>query len=42
MDGKGVMITKNWIFEGEWAYNQKYQGVEITQKGTYKGKFVRN
>ena len=42
MDGNGVMVTKIWIFEGEWTKSQKVEGVEITTKGVYKGKFVNN
>ena len=42
IDGKGVMISKTWIFEGEWRSDQRLQGVEITEKGIYKGKFVNN
>ena len=36
------MISKTWIFEGEWRSDQRLQGVEITEKGIYKGKFVNN
>lgn len=42
MDGKGVLITKNSVFEGEWSRSNKVEGVEITAKGTYKGKFANN
>jgi hypothetical protein len=42
MDGKGVMITHSWIFEGEWIKSEKHNGVETTEKGIYKGKFVQN
>jgi hypothetical protein len=42
MDGKGVMINSNWIFEGEWCKSKRIEGVEITLKGKYKGRFVNN
>lgn len=42
MDGKGVMVGKTWIFEGVWSLSKRVEGVEITPKGVYKGKFVND
>ena len=42
MDGKGVLVTLNWIFEGVFMSSKRLEGVEITPKGIYKGKFVND
>ena len=41
-EGNGVMVTRNWVFEGRWCKGHKHQGLEKAENGFYKGSFLRN
>lgn len=37
MQGKGVLIRNNYLFEGTWMNNQKAKGYESWELGIYQG-----
>jgi hypothetical protein len=38
-DGRGVLMTKNYLFEGIFSKDEKIEGCEKNQNGVYKGTF---